>query len=182
MEKTTREAFSYDLIPLRFNPPEIRLLELFPAPNFTDDLLCRLYTVLIEEPPQYVGDGLPCSSCSCHNPLWYINLQRRYGRDACQDCGLTKDSGVPFDTPSYRALSYTWGNGTKSHVIFTTKPSKATDRERRISLEGRPTDGSVLDDNHERESLNIPITASLDSCLRQLRSSYRPESLTIWID
>ncbi|KAK1776760.1 heterokaryon incompatibility protein-domain-containing protein [Copromyces sp. CBS 386.78] len=136
MENTIREAFSYDLIPLRIQLPEIRLLELFPAPDFTDDLWCRLYT----------------------------------------------DSGGPFETPSYCALSYAWGNGTKSHEIFTTKPAEATDREHGASLAGPPINGSGLDDNPERESLSIPITASLDSCLRQLRSFCELGPLTIWID
>lgn len=171
---------NYDLIPLRIKLPEIRLLELFPAPNFTDDLWCRLYTALIEEPPQYAGDGLPCSKCSVQDPLWYINLQRRYGRDACQGCGLTKDNGRTFEIPSYHALSYAWGDCTKSHKIFTIKPT-AGDHQHGISPASRSTDGDGSA-NGGHGSLIIPITASLDSCLRQLRSSCGSASLTIWID
>ncbi|KAK3402242.1 heterokaryon incompatibility protein-domain-containing protein [Sordaria brevicollis] len=124
METATERVFSYNLIPLRLKLSEIRLLEVFPAPDFGDDLRCRLYTVLIEEPPQHSGDGLPCSICSVQHPSWYINLQPRYGRDACQGCGLTKHCQTTFGYPWYQALS----------------------------------------------------------CLRQLRSSCRSESLTIWID
>lgn len=171
LENTTRGVFSYDLIPLRLELPEIRLLELFPAPNFTDDVWCRLYTVLIEEPPQYAGDGLPCPSCSRHGPLWYIKLPRKYGRDACQGCGLTKGSGRKFETPPYNALSYAWGDCTKSHEIFTIKPTDPKDHGCGINVA-----------SHGSESLSIPITVSLDSCLRHLRSSCGSTSLTIWID
>lgn len=182
METATSEIFSYDLIPLRLKLPEIRLLELFPAPNFNDDLRCRLYTVLLEKPAPYAGDGLPCSTCSVQDPLWYINLHRRYDRDACQGCGLTKDSRGAFETPSYRALSYAWGNGTKSHEIFTINPTEVGNHHHNISSAGRSTDGGGPAYVPEREVLSIPITASLDSCLRHLRTSYGSESLTIWID
>ncbi|KAK3398601.1 heterokaryon incompatibility protein [Sordaria brevicollis] len=103
--------FTYDLVLLPDPSTSIRLLELYPSPNFTDDLKCRIYAIPLGE------------------------------------------------TGKYYALSYAWGENKKTHRISTLIPYPL---------------------NHA--SLDLPITASLDICLRHLRDLCPGPTLTIWID
>lgn len=116
-------SFTYDLVPLRDPSTSIRLLELCPAPNFTDDLKCRIYA----------------------KPLG--------------------------ETGKYFALSYAWGGNKKTHEISVINSPQET-RDGETWMQG-PLNYA---------SLNLPITASLDICLRHLRDLSADPTLIIWID
>ncbi|KAK3947063.1 Heterokaryon incompatibility protein 6, OR allele [Pseudoneurospora amorphoporcata] len=123
--------FTYDLVPLRDPSTSIRLLELYPAQNFTDDLECRIYS----------------------RPLG--------------------------ETGKYYALSYAWGENEKTHEISVVNfPSETTDSGPGMQ------DPLNYDGGRACGKLSLPITASLDICLRHLRALFLSDGLKaiLWID
>lgn len=74
------------------------------------------------------------------------------------------------DLPRYSAVSYAWGENTKTHSIRIVD----YDRAKTSTEEG-------LQHKHVHTSI-LPITSSLDTCLRQFRT-YKELRLTpLWID
>ncbi|CCC05680.1 hypothetical protein SMACR_09787 [Sordaria macrospora] len=130
MAMNAQGTFTYDLVPLHDPSTSIRLLQLCPTKNFTDDLQCRIYAKLLEE------------------------------------------------TGRYHALSYAWGENKKTHEISIINfPREAKDKT-------RMQDPLDYDRGRTCAKLSLPITASLDICLRHLRGLFCSQGLilTIWID
>ena len=72
--------------------------------------------------------------------------------------------------PRYSAVSYAWGDNTKTHNI------RIVDYDR-----PRTSTGEGLDEKHGRTYL-LPITSSLDTCLRQFRTYKQIRLTPLWID
>ncbi|EGO61376.1 hypothetical protein NEUTE1DRAFT_36260 [Neurospora tetrasperma FGSC 2508] len=74
------------------------------------------------------------------------------------------------DLPSYSAVSYAWGDNTKPHSI------------RIVDYDRAPTSTEEGLDKENGHTCLLPITSSLDTCLRQFRT-YKELRLTpLWID
>ncbi|KAL0466862.1 heterokaryon incompatibility protein domain-containing protein [Neurospora intermedia] len=74
------------------------------------------------------------------------------------------------DLPSYSAVSYAWGDNTKTHSI------------RIVDYDQAPTSTEESLDKENGHTCLLPITSSLDTCLRQFRT-YKELRLTpLWID
>ncbi|KAK1775420.1 heterokaryon incompatibility protein [Copromyces sp. CBS 386.78] len=82
------------------------------------------------------------------------------------------------ETGKYYALSYTWGENKKTHEISIINfPRESKDKT-------RMQDPLEYDRSRTCAKLSLPITASLDICLRHLRRLFCSQGLilTIWID
>lgn len=74
------------------------------------------------------------------------------------------------DLPSYSAVSYAWGDNTKTHSI------------RIVDYDRAPTSTEEGLDKDNGHTYLLPITSSLNTCLRQFRT-YKELRLTpLWID
>lgn len=103
-------------------------------------------------------DSVPLSNSSTHIRLLDLIPASSYSDDLYCCIYTTPISSLP----SYIALSYVWGDSTRTNEI---------------SVANEVNDG--------RAFVSLPLTSSLDTCLRHIRELYRRgqlEPLPLWID